>query len=90
MPHAILVRPTFVVVQTYCVQPPRRRRQAPYYEIVLASDNGVDAPRTILITRDEAVYRQALDAEGTDQVFTLDRHFAAGELLIDALHEVTP
>lgn len=82
-------RPSFVVLQTYCVDPPRRRRQAPYFEITLGADTYPDAPRTILITRDPAVYARALAAEGTDQPFTIDRHFERGELLLDALHEVS-
>lgn len=89
MATTTLARPTFVIVQTYCVQPPRRRRQRPYYEIVLAADALPGATRTIVITRDQAVYDQALAAEGTDRSFTLDRHFEAGELILDALHEVT-
>lgn len=48
-----------------------------HYEIHLAPDADGDAPRTVLVTRDERNYKTALDAEGTPARFTATWHRAA-------------
>jgi hypothetical protein len=88
----MLPPPVLVVVQTYFVTPPPRFDEAPFYEVILAPDLARDAPRTVLITRDETLYDQAVDAEGTDRQFIIRRHPERGSrrtrLVLDALSEV--
>lgn len=49
-----------IVVQTYVVQTPKGDF---YYEIYIAPDDGPDAHRTGLVTRDELAYKFALQLE---------------------------
>lgn len=51
-----------LVVQTYVVPGPDRISTA-YYEIHLASDDGADAARTVVLTRDERAFSLALEVE---------------------------
>lgn len=52
-----------LMLQTYYVAP---RKTEPFYELHLAPDAGRDAARTVLVTRDEALYDLALSLEGSD------------------------
>jgi hypothetical protein len=56
--------PGLLVLQTYAVDGPRGTGIA-YYELHLAPDVAADAPRTIVLTRDPALYARALHAEST-------------------------
>lgn len=68
-----VVVPSFVVTQTYLVA---SRRDGQYYELHLASDQGEDASRVLLITRDDALYRRALAMEGSTERVRISAHFA--------------
>jgi hypothetical protein len=56
-----------LVVDTKYVCARRPGAPAPYYEIHLAPDTGGDAKRFVLVTRDDALYSAALDAEDTGE-----------------------
>ena len=61
-----------LVVDTYVVH--ERRLGQFFYELHLAPDREGDAPRTILVTRNEEAYELALAAEGTPARFTATWH----------------
>lgn len=73
-----------VVTQTYYCVPPRGR--APHYEIHLAEAHTEYAPRLVLTTRNDTLYADALDAEGTNIRFRAEYHLHKGYLpILDAL-----
>jgi len=88
--------PSFVIVSTAYVVPPAKWGQAPYFEIVLAFDHADAAHlHEVYVSRDEALYRRALSAEGFPQRFTRRAHpvhsaVRSSKVLrqLDALEEV--
>lgn len=70
-----------------------RHSEPDYYELHFAPDPAPDAPRTILLTRDQTLYERALKAEGTWFRFDVSWHHALlGTrkrcMVLDALTEV--
>jgi len=71
VPSRLFDARTFVVVSTRYVVPPSRMQQEPYYEIKVACDFDPDAPRMVVVTRDEELYTRAAFAEGYDDRFSV-------------------
>jgi len=67
MVRPTLAPPTYVVVDTHFVVPPRRFRDEPYTEIVIGQSHDADAQRRILICREPALVAHALRIEGTEE-----------------------
>jgi hypothetical protein len=63
---AVAPAPTFVVVDTHWVVPPRRFHEAPYLEIVVGQSHDPDCARVTLITRDLALVAHVVALEGSD------------------------
>lgn len=83
---------TFVVVDTQFVVPPRAV-EAPYYELVVAPDQGADARRLTLVTRDLAAVARALQVEGTEArvavTWRRGRRLSRPVLVLEALEAVS-
>jgi hypothetical protein len=63
----VIAPPTFVVVDTRYVVPPRRWNEPPYLEIVAGQSLEPDAARVTLICRDADLIAHVLQLEGTEQ-----------------------
>jgi hypothetical protein len=71
---------SLVVVHTAFVPPAT-------YEVKLASDHDAQTKLRFL-TRDQALYEQALQVEGTEIRIRVDWHWAGTDRILDAIHPV--
>jgi hypothetical protein len=69
--HSPIGPATLLVLSTAYVVTPTG---APYYEIIAATDHDAYAPRLFIRTRDEGLYRRALDVEGTERRVRITLH----------------
>lgn len=90
----MLTTSPLLVVQTYYVEG-RRSSAPPHFEIHLAPRAQAPPPWfrlphrchacTVLVTRDPALYQDALDAEGSQQFFLATHHRQGGYEVLDTL-----
>ena len=63
------------VLHTFAVDGPRGTGIS-HYEIHVGPDEGPDAPRLVILTRDDVIYRRALRLEGKWATVDLDFHIS--------------